>query len=284
MRDFFRSWKFKIFIVIAALLLGLMLRAYATGGSTLVQTTVGVIISPFQKLSSQISGWAGGLIGDVQNFSSLKAQNEQLKKQVSDLQSKIVDYNDLKRENQQLEGLVDLSREDNSYKYTGAMVISRDPGQFFSAFTIDKGSASGIQKDEPVITSQGIVGVVTNVMATSSVVTSIMDPSMHVGAIVSQTGDVGVTQGQRELASSGKFMLSYIAKNSSITAGNIVITSGIGGIYPKNLKIGVVEQVKPDVSGNTVNAICKPLVDPATVKDVTVITSFNGKQTEGGGK
>lgn len=279
-RDFFGSLKFKIFIGIVCVLVGLMIRTASTGGmSTLTQNVVGTVISPFQTLSANISNAVSGVIENAINLGSLKAQNQELKKQVSKLQSDVVDYNEIKRENQMLRSYVDIAQESDNRKYTTAMVISRDPGQWFSSFTIDKGTANGIQKDDPVITSDGLVGVVVTPMLTTSVVSTVLDPSVHVGSIVSQTGDTGITQGSRELAANGEFELSYLTKGSSVTTGNIIVTTGRGGVYPKDLKVGIVQDLKTDISGNSINAICKPMVDPASVKNVLVITDFTGKQT-----
>lgn len=279
MRDFFGSLKFKIFAIVACLLIGLILRTSATGGlSTVTQNIVSVVVSPFQSASAHVTDAFSGFIGNIVNLGSLKSQNEQLKKQIISLQSQMVDYNQMKSENTQLKGLVDIASESTDCKYATAAVISRDPGQWFSAFTIDKGSLSGIKKDDPVITTEGLVGVVITVNLNTSIVSTILDPSVHVGSTVSQTGDIGITQGERDLASKGEFELAYLTKSSSVTAGNIIITTGRGGIYPKNLKIGIVQSTQSDVSGNSINAICKPMVDPSTVKNVFVITTFAGKE------
>jgi rod shape-determining protein MreC len=282
-REFFGSVKFKIFAVIACLLLGLMIRTAAAGGiSTITQDVVGVVISPFQTASAHISDAVSGLIDNVINLSSLQSQNEQLKKQITHLESQMVDYDDVKRENEQLKGLVDITQESDNRTYATAMVISRGPDQWFSSFTIDKGTLSGIQKNDPVITADGLVGLVVNPMLTTSVVSTILDPSVHAGCIVSRTGDTGITQGSSELSANGEFELAYLSKNSSVTTGDIIVTTGQGGIYPKDLNVGIVQDIQPDISGNSVNAVCKPIVDPSSVKDVFVITNFSSKQANGG--
>jgi rod shape-determining protein MreC len=282
-REFFGSVKFKVFVVIACLLLGLMIRTAATGGiSTATQNAIGVVISPLQSVSAHISDAVSGLIDNVINLSSLQSQNTKLKKQISQLESQMVDYDDVKRENEQLRGLVDITQESDNRKYATATVISRGPDQWFSSFTIDKGTLSGVQKNDPVITADGLVGIVVNSMLTTSVVSTILDPSVHAGCIVSQTGDTGITQGSSELSANGEFELAYLTKNSSVTTGNIIVTTGQGGIFPKDLKVGIVQNLQPDISGNSVNAVCKPMVDPSSVKDVFVITDFSGKQAADG--
>lgn len=283
MREFFSSLKFKIFAVVACLLIGLMLRTAATGGLPAVtQNIISTIVSPFQSASAYVSNTFSGVIGNFVNMGSLKSQNENLKKQVNDLQSKMIDYDKIKLENEQLRGLVNITQEKDNRQYTPAMVISRDPGQWFSSFTIDKGTLSGVKKDDPVITSEGLVGIVVTPSLNTSVVSTILDPSVHVGSIISQTGDTGITQGERELGTKGEFKLCYLTKNSSAAVGNIIITTGTGGIYPKDLKVGIVQELKQDESGNSLNAILKPMVDPSSVKNVFVITDFSGKTSADG--
>lgn len=280
MREFFSSSKFKIFVVVACVLIGLMLRTSTTGGlPTVTQNIVSVVISPFQSASAYVTDAFSGFIENIVNLGSLKSQNEKLKKQIVDLQTQIVDYNQMKSENEQLRELADMPNEGDNPKYATAMVISRDPGQWFSAFTIDKGTLSGIQPYDPVITSEGLVGIVISTSLNTSVVSTILDPSVHVGSIISQTGDTGITQGESDLVAKGEFELANLTKSSSVIAGNIIVTNGRGGIYPKNLKVGIVQDIEQDVSGNSINAICKPMVDPSTVKNVFIITNFTGKDT-----
>lgn len=281
MRDFFKSWKFKIFLIVAALLIGIILRASATGGlTTFAQNAVSTLMSPFQKAASYVTDGFSGFLSNIVNLGSLKGENEQLKKEVNSLQDKMVDYNEIKRQNEQLKDIVGLPDEGDKRKYLPAKVISRDPGQWFSAFTIDKGTLDGVAKNQPVITNEGLVGVVTSVNLNSAVISTILDPTVHVGSIVSRTSDTGITQGQSKNCADGEFELAYLTKNSSVTEGDIVITNGRGGVFPKNIKVGLVQKLNIDVSGNSVNAICKPMVDPTTVKNVTVITDFSGKDTQ----
>ncbi|HEX3026601.1 MAG TPA: rod shape-determining protein MreC [Clostridia bacterium] len=278
MRDFFRSVWFKIFAVIALILFGLMLRTGMSGGFASIPANVmGFVLTPLQKVSAQVSGAFSGAVSTVASYGSVKKENEQLKKEVSSLNSKLVDYNQMKNENSQYKEYLGIRDDNQDFKWEPAMVIARDPGQWFSVFTIDKGSLNGIGVNDPVITSDGLVGKVTQVMSTSSIVTTILDPSVSVGALVSQTNDPCITQGDKELGAKGRMKVSYLAKESTAAQGDIVITSGIGGIFPKKLKIGIVEEIRTETSGLSLYAVVKPMVDPSTVKNVFVITSFQGK-------
>lgn len=282
MHEFFRSVRFRIFAVIGLVLIGLMLRTAVTGGfSSVTARVAGIVSAPAQRLSAAISGGVTDMISGVTSYAAVHKENEQLKKQISDLNSKMVDYNQMKNENEQYKNFLGLKQENSDYKFEPAMVISRDPGQWFSAFTIDKGSLSGILPNDPVITSEGLVGKVSSVSLTSSVVTTILDPAVSVGALISQTGDVGVAQGDRENATAGELKVSYISKDSNVAQGDLIISAGTGGIFPKNLKIGTVESVKTQSDGLSLYAVVKPMADPSTAKNVLVITDFTGKVTAG---
>ena len=279
MKEFFSSIKFKVFAVIALLLIGLMIRTAMNGGmSTITASGLSLVVSPFQKLSSSISNFFNGMVNDITSFSSLKSENAKLKKKIDSLQSQLVNYNDVLRENQQLEAAYDLHKNNPDFKLKPAGVISRESGQWFSTFTIDKGSLDGIGKLDAVLTSDSdLVGKITEVSAHSAVVTTFLDPSVPVGILISETGDAGQTEGQLVLRSKGEFKIGYLPKESAVSPGDIVVTSGRGGVFPKNLKVGTVTSVGTDATGMSLSAVCKPIVSMSNLKNVFVLTDFNGK-------
>jgi rod shape-determining protein MreC len=277
-KDFLGSARFKVFVVIALVLLGLMIRTATNGGlATFTADAVSVVVSPVQKLSSKVSGFFTDVINSVASYGKTKAENETLKIQINEYQKKLVDYNQMLRENQQLMESYDLHKENPDLKIQPADIIAREPGQWFSTFTIDKGIVSGIKLNDAVITPDGLVGLVTQVLTTSSVVTTILDPSVLAGILISETGDTGVSSGDRKLQANGQIKINYLSKESTVSPGYIVVTSGLGGFFPKNIKVGTVLEVAKESSGMSLYAICKPMVDSLNIKSVFVITDFNGK-------
>jgi len=277
-KDFLGSARFKVFVVIALVLLGLMIRTATNGGlATFTADAVSVVVSPVQKLSSKVSGFFTDVINSVASYGKTKAENETLKKQINELQNKLVDYNQMLRENQQLMESYDLHKENPDLKIQPADIIARDREQWYSSFTIDKGFVNGIKLNDAVITPNGLVGLVTQVLTTSSVVTTILDPSVLAGILISETGDTGVSSGDRKLQANGQIKINYLSKESTVSPGYIVVTSGLGGFFPKNIKVGTVLEVAKESSGMSLYAICKPMVDSLNIKSVFVITDFNGK-------
>ena len=281
MKAFFGSTKFKVFVVIALVLIGLMVRTAVSGGfASFTADTVSLVVSPVQKLSTGVSGFFSGIVNNIATFSTEKSENEKLKKQISELQSKIVNYNDVIRENQQLRQGMELLKENPDYKIKPAVVISSNSEQWYSSFTIDKGSLDGIKFQDAVITPDNdLLGKVTEVYAHSAVVTTILDPSIQAGILISETGDSGQSQGDLSLLTAKEFKAGLLPKNSAVSQGDIVVTSGIGGVFPKNLKVGTVDSVASEKTGMSLYAICRPMVDPTSVKNIFVLTDFNGKQS-----
>lgn len=278
MKDFLGSARFKVFVVIALVLLGLMIRTATNGGlATFTADAVSVVVSPVQKLSSKVSGFFTDVINSIASYGKTKAENETLKKQINELQNKLVDYNQMLRENQQLMESYDLHKENPDLKIQPADIIARDREQWYSSFTIDKGFVNGIKLNDAVITPNGLVGLVTQVLTTSSVVTTILDPSVLAGILISETGDTGVSSGDRKLQANGQIKINYLSKESTVSPGYIVVTSGLGGFFPKNIKVGTVLEVAKESSGMSLYAICKPMVDSLNIKSIFVITDFNGK-------
>lgn len=275
MNDFLRSTKFKVILVVVLLLIGLMIRTAVSGG---LATALSVIISPFQKLSSAISNSVYGFAEQISEYGTLKEENAALQSQVSELQTQLADYYDVKRENEQLRAAYNLHEENPDFQLQTANIISRDSGQWFSSFTIDKGSADGIELQDAVLTSGSVlVGKVTEVYAYSAVVTTLLDPSVPVSVTISETGDAGLTEGDLSLIPSGQFNITYLSPDCTAAAGDIAVTTGRGGVYPKNLKVGTVLSISTDSSGASLIAKCSTLVAYTNLKDILVLTDFSGK-------
>jgi rod shape-determining protein MreC len=278
LREFFNSWRFRIIALVALVIIGIMLRAATSAGNaSFPASVVSVIVTPIQRISAQISDAASNFLASFTTYSAVKEENDKLKKQLQDITTKLVDYDKLEQQNEQYKEYLGIKDANPDFKFATAMVISREPGQWFSSFTIDKGSIDGIIPKDPVITPDGLVGLVSQVMPTSCIVTTILDPTTQVGAIISHTSDVCISQGSRELAANGQLKIMYIPRNSAVSKGDIIITSGIGGIYPKGLKIGTVEDIKLDIGGMSLYTVTQPMVNISEIKYVFIITDFRGK-------
>lgn len=233
------------------------------------------ISSPFQQAAAGIAGELGEDAGKSRE--ELIKENNELKKEVSDLVSQVIDYDDVKKENEVLRKYYGIKEDNPGYEIAIATVIRRDPNDDFYGFTIDKGSRDDVSVNDPVITDNGLIGWVSEVNVTTSKVTTLLSPEAKVGAMDQKTRDSGIATGDVTLSDDGLLMLSVISADNTIKKGDIVITTGVGGVYPSNIVIGKVTELDYDKYDTTPYAVIKPYEDLQSVADVVVITSFEGQ-------
>ena len=284
MREFFRSKRFKCLMAVCAVLLGFMIYAVSSGdAATLPSKVISAVVTPFQKLSSAISISVSEFLGQFANSSQNHKEAERLKNENADLQKKIVEYENLKNEVEQLRELAGFKKLSEDYECVRATVIARDATEQYFSFTLDKGSKHGIQENDPVVTQRGLVGIVSKVYPTSCRVITILSPERSASAIELRTGETGPVTGSMELVESGKCILGYLQRETGIAKGDVISTSAAGGRFPQGYVIGIVEEVKQKTDGKTAYAVIRPSEDIQSVNNVCVLTKFEGKgeQTDG---
>lgn len=278
MQKFFKSWAFKVICALAIFAIAVMIRAAAAGNADIfLSQTFSVISQPFLKMSTSISGSVNGFLDRFARTEEVYLENEKLKAKVRELEEELVDYENVKRENDQFREFLELKQNNPDYNFEPATVIGRDATNRFASFTIDKGSLDGVEMSDPVITSDGLVGIVWEVGLTYSHIRTILDISVEVGVYNIYTRDSGIVSGDIALSGDSLCKLSYLPKNSGIASGDLVVTSGIGGVFPKDLRVGTVRSVELDGNGLSLSAVIEPSADIANVTDVLVIKSFSGK-------
>ncbi len=278
MRDLLKSKNFRIMLVAVFLVLGIMIYSASTSGQQNILTSVASFITtPIQKLSAFVSGGINDLGGDMTDIDHIRAENELLKEKVRQYQAQLVDYETYKQKYEDLRELLKLKDDSGDMELVPATVISRDATDTYGTFIIDKGTLQGVSYLDPVITEDGLVGYVSQVGPVSSKVTTILSPATDVGAIDKRTKDGGVLGGDQELAQNGYTKLSYLQRDCDVTVGDLIVTSGLGGIYPKNLIIGEVTEIRAESQDISLYAVINPTSDVIGCTDVYVITYFEGQ-------
>lgn len=278
MGEFFKTTRFKILAAVFVVLFSFMVRAAYTGGAAnLLTELVGVVSAPFSYMSSKVSGAATGAFYKFAQAEEVAKENEILKEKVRVLSRQLVDFEKYKQENDQLREYLELKEEHPDYVFEYALVTGRGTAERFYSFTIDKGSLAGIKKRDPVITADGLVGIVSEVGLNYAKVLTIYDIAVEAGAYNVSTGDIGLVSGSPELALEGLCAMSLVDRSSKMTEGNLIYTSGYGGVFPKGIAIGEVVGTRPESHGMSLEAHIKPLVDIQSIKSVQVITSFLGQ-------
>lgn len=270
MREFFADKNRKILaIALAAVIVTAVLGAT---GNPWVSSAFNFLTKGLSSVSAAVTDAA-----EEKSYDELLAEKKKLSKEAADLRTQLVDYYDLKDENARLWKYYNITKSNPDYQILPANVIRRDSNDEFYSFTIDAGTASGVELQDPVLTENGLIGFISSVNAASSKVTTVLSPDMQAGAVDKRTADSGIVSGNSSYSDKGLTTLSKIDANANIKKGDIVTTSGIGGIYPANLIVGKVEELRYNEYDATKFAVVKPYENIKKVTDVVVLTDFKNK-------
>ena len=276
MKDFFDTWKFKILVGIAVFLAAIMAYAGANGRLTAApQEILSVAVAPFQRAAAAVSNGVSSLWEKYTNIDAILEENEKLTTENAELRGQMVDYDKLKAENEAYKALTNIQEQHPEMSYVSAFVIGRDPLDSFYGFTLDQGSLDGVEANDAITSDEGyLLGVVTEVDLTSCKVMTILHPSFNAAGVVSRTRDNGIITGSADYAAEGLCILSNLSRSTLTKANDQVITTGLGGVFPPDVLVGVVQELVPEASGKSTIAVLKPGADPRTVKHVFIITNY----------
>ncbi len=278
MKQFFKTIGFKILGGIALVLIGVMIYAASTGGiSTFIASATGAILTPLQSAVTSVSDAVSGFFSGIGNGNELQKRVEQLEQENRELRDKVVNYDELKLQNDWYSQILSLHEQHADYTFADGKVITMDTSDPFCNFSINVGSVAGVKAGDPVVTADGLVGIVQEVGLNFSKVRTILDPALKASASVSRTDESGYTGGSLSLADKGLLRLNYLERSSSVVSGDFVVTSGLGGVFPSGLLIGRITEVNADTDGMTLYGLVEPFVDISNLKRVMVITSFEGQ-------
>ena len=278
MRDFFKGFKFKIIICIFAVVLGVVIYAAVSGGfSTVPETVISTITKPFVIASNAVSQWVEDTIDKFTNADRYKTENEELRNKLNEQYKQIIDLENVKNENDQLKQILKIKEENADFEFSPPCnIISRNTNDAYAGFTIDRGSDDGISLYDPVMTSNGLIGMVCEIAPNYAKVATILSDEINVGVMTFESKVTGILDNDIKNANEGNCLMSYITKDSGIKDGEIV-KSVAGVVFPGNLLVGTISKVYDDENGLSVHAVIKPAVDVRTVTDCVVITSFKGQ-------
>ena len=279
MRFFFKSRKFKIMASVTAVIVALAILARIAGGIIAPQAGVfGAVAAPFQKMFTGVSNFFEDLGKKFSDNEALILENSRLQEQINSLNEQIADYEQTKNENEFYKQYLEIKEANPDFKFADAVVISRDMTDEYGSFTVDVGTLDGVDTYDPVITSAGLVGYVSEVGVTTCKVRTILNPSISVGALDSRTGDAGVISGALDLAGAGRTKMTNIQRSSSVAVGDYVVTSG-SGVFPSGLLVGKITNISQEKHSTALYAEIEPFVDIGEIRQVMIITDFSGKSS-----
>lgn len=272
MQQFFEKYKKQI--LRGGVLLLVLITVIASGkqlNATLLESAVGVVVTPFQDLTTGISTWVDETITSARNKADLKEENAELKNQIAELLEENRRLAMYEGENAKLSALLKIAQRYPDYESVGATIIAKDPGVWYDGFTIDKGTTSDITANMVLIAPEGLVGKVLESGATFSKAQSILDSRSSVPAMSMRTGDLGVVKGDYTRSADGLCIMEYIDAQAEILVGDEIVTSHLSDIYPAGLAIGKVLELETDTSGLTKYAVIQPYVDLKHLDTILVI-------------
>lgn len=259
--------------VLVAVSLLLALSSAVTGKPTALRNLTGAIVTPLQNGVAAATDWFTDLFGYFYRFDALERENEELKRKIQEYEKLEISYNAAIKENSALREAAGIKAKHADFQMELCTVVSLTDNGFQSALTLNKGSVSGIEAGDCVITGDGMVGFVDQVSLNSCVVKTVINVDFNASAAISRTREVVVTNGSFELASDGLLKVSYLENDADVRPGDVILTNG--GAYPPDLIIGRVVEFCQESHGISSYASVKPAVDFSGLSTVLVIKEFH---------
>lgn len=245
-----------------------------TGNPSPVTRIVGFVTTPVQRLASGIGSFFGKGLSYFADFDALQAENEELRRQLREMEQTVRDAELALEENARLRQQAGQPERMRELTTISAEVIARNPGDWATTLTLDKGTNHGVAEGDLVTTVDGMVGYVSEVQSNYCEITTVIDVEMQCGALITRTRETAIAEGNYDLMADGNLRLSYLTDDASVVIGDTVETSGRGGLFPKGIMIGTVESVLPEDNGISYYAVLKPFVDVDTVSSVSIVTDY----------
>lgn len=264
-----------IVVLIVALFYGFSI-SRASGKAGVVENVAASLTLPVKQGSSGLIGWLESVYGYMFRYDTLAAENEDLKVRLAEAQKALREAEEAKSENERLRDLLELREKHEVFVFEDANIVDRPPSNWSVTYTISKGEESGITVGNCVIDSKyNLVGQIIEVGAGWATVRSVIDADMRVGALVGEGGNAAMVVGDFALMQKGEAKLSYLTEETQVLEGEILITSGKGGAFPKGLAIGTVTSVKSEAGGQVEYATVLPSCELGALSQVFVIKDFN---------
>lgn len=280
----FRSKWFIVSLLTIIILVAIGVSANKNSKLNWLNNIVSVPLTPVQGFFTSVGQRIGDGLAFFKDIEAVRKENESLKTHVSELEKQNRELQAFKDKNDELRQALNLKAQFGDYQFVGANITAIDPGNWFNIFKIDIGSREGIQTDFPVVTSgKGLVGRILSSDLTSSKVLTIIDEESAVAGWISKAGGGhAIVRGDMALKEQGLCKMDYIPLEVDVEVGDIIETSGLGGIFPKGILIGKVIEVRKTNSEMNRYAIIEPAADLKRLEEVYVLKSTGNNTGETG--
>ena len=275
-----KFWSTKVkTILILALILAVLATVIGAvvSGTPFFSNVVGTILSPIRSGIAAIDRQAEQYYNYLFTYEALQARNAELEKRILKMQEDVRNAAALQRENEQLRLLLDLVDEHEDYSLVSAYIISWNASNYRSAFTIGKGTNSGLEAGMCAITENGqVIGLVTEVGANWATITTVQDSSLEISASIASSGYTGVVQGTYLADGSSVLRMNYLPTDAILKNHDQVVTTG-STLYPRGLLLGYLTNVGLDETGVAKYATLEASCDFAGLEQIFIITEFSNQ-------
>ena len=260
-------------IVLSVSFLGLIVYTVKKENRSIIESGAGSTLNPIQSLVYKGTNSIKGTLDFFLNFSEVKAQNKELIEKNQELENKLSTYSDLKEENDRLRQILNFAEERDNYNYIACDIIGYSGGNFLDGYIVNKGKNVNIQKGMIVITGQGLVGQVTSVGENWSIVQSLVNENIAVSVMVESTREAtGYLKGFKDSKNKNLAKVYDLPMDSEVKEGDVIMTSGVGMLYPKEIRIGEVTHVEEDKVKVMKSAVIKPYVDFNKLEELFIVS------------
>ena len=229
------------------------------------------ILRPLQVVSQGTVNWIKEFRENYDTWAGFKAENERLRKRIQTLEVERQKHLEAQASNQRLQQLLDL-RSHLSGTVITASIIANSATTWFQSCLLDKGSADGVRKGMAVVTPLGVIGQVVSVTGRTAKVLLLTDPNSGIDVLVQRTRSRGIVSGSLDNGT----VLKYVKRSEDVQEGDRLITSGLDGVFPKGLMVGVVIKVRKQHLGLFQFVEVLPAVQSARTEEVLVVAADNG--------
>ncbi|MBP5272415.1 MAG: rod shape-determining protein MreC [Clostridia bacterium] len=279
MKGFVRSLWFRILAVILAILVIFLILAAVLGSkSSPLSAVAGTATQPLSRVTSVLGNGFSSIGHFFTRSSTYERRIADLEDKVVSAQKQLADYEETKQKLESYEDFLGIKEEHPDYQVISATVIGKDSANNFTTFVFNKGSASGVKVNDPVIYGDGqLVGVVTKVAPTYCVVSTVLDPKISISAYDIRSRESGYVTNDADIVKKGFCRLSGLDRNTKVAKGGVIATAGVGGIYPRDLIIGTVREVKNGDTDISAYAVIEPNIDVTELNEALIMIGFEGQ-------
>ena len=247
----------------------------AMGQGSYIRSALVTVATPFRWAFTKVGEGLSGFSMYFRTLEKLRDENEALRAELEGYKNLVYDAELIGEENEFLSEFLGIKEEHVDFLFEDATVVGRESTNYRTVYTLSKGTLLGIEVNMPIITEEGLVGHITEVGATWSKAVLITETASAVGGYIERSGVLGVVEGTYELRTEGTCRMVYIEPDSDIRVGDKVLSSGMGGVYPRGILIGHVSEISVDENTRTLTALIEPSADLDSISKLMIITEYS---------